>query len=68
MRQVATAVAGAFMAAVLTGSAFGQAAVPAKQVISTPNAPEAIGPYSQAIRAGDMVFLAGQIAIDPRTK
>ena len=39
-----------------------------KQVISTPNAPEAIGPYSQAIRAGNMVFLAGQIAIDPKTK
>ena len=39
-----------------------------KQVISTPNAPEAIGPYSQAIRAGKMVFLAGQIAIDPKTK
>jgi 2-iminobutanoate/2-iminopropanoate deaminase len=39
-----------------------------KQVISTPNAPEAIGPYSQAIRAGNLVFLAGQIAIDPKTK
>ena len=39
-----------------------------KQVIATPNAPEAIGPYSQAIRAGNMVFLAGQIAIDPKTK
>jgi 2-iminobutanoate/2-iminopropanoate deaminase len=44
------------------------AATPSKQVISTPNAPEAIGPYSQAIRAGNMVFLAGQIAIDPKTK
>ena len=39
-----------------------------KHVISTPNAPEAIGPYSQGIRAGTMVFLAGQIAIDPKTK
>jgi 2-iminobutanoate/2-iminopropanoate deaminase len=38
-----------------------------KQVISTPNAPAAIGPYSQAIRTGNMVFLAGQIAIDPAT-
>lgn len=38
-----------------------------KQVISTPNAPEAIGPYSQAIRAGNLVFLSGQIAIDPGT-
>jgi 2-iminobutanoate/2-iminopropanoate deaminase len=40
----------------------------AKKVISTPNAPEAIGPYSQAIRAGNTVYLAGQIAIDPKTK
>ena len=39
-----------------------------KQVIATPNAPEAIGPYSQAIRAGNMVFLAGQIPIDPKSK
>jgi 2-iminobutanoate/2-iminopropanoate deaminase len=40
----------------------------AKKVISTPNAPEAIGPYSQAVRAGKAVYLAGQIAIDPKTK
>jgi 2-iminobutanoate/2-iminopropanoate deaminase len=40
----------------------------AKKVIATPNAPEAIGPYSQAIRAGKTVYLAGQIAIDPKTK
>ena len=39
-----------------------------KKVISTPDAPEAIGPYSQAIRAGKTVYLAGQIAIDPKTK
>ena len=39
-----------------------------KKVISTPNAPEAIGPYSQAIRTGKTVYLAGQIAIDPKTK
>jgi 2-iminobutanoate/2-iminopropanoate deaminase len=39
-----------------------------KQVISSPNAPAAIGPYSQAIRAGNMVFLAGQIAIDPKSQ
>lgn len=57
------------LAAVSSGSALAQSAGPApKQVISTPNAPEAIGPYSQGIRAGNMVFLAGQIAIDPRTK
>ncbi len=40
----------------------------AKKVISSTSAPEAIGPYSQAIRAGNMVFLAGQIPIDPQTK
>jgi len=38
-----------------------------KQVIATPNAPAPVGPYSQAIRAGNMVFLAGQTAIDPAT-
>ena len=57
------------LAAIAAGPAFAQqAASSTKQVISTPNAPEAIGPYSQAIRAGNMVFFAGQIAIDPRTK
>lgn len=38
-----------------------------KSVISTPTAPSAIGPYSQAIRAGNMVFVSGQIPIDPST-
>jgi 2-iminobutanoate/2-iminopropanoate deaminase len=38
-----------------------------KQVISTENAPGAIGPYSQAIKAGNMVFCSGQIPIDPAT-
>lgn len=37
----------------------------AKEVVASPNAPEAIGPYSQAIIAGDFIFLAGQIPIDP---
>ena len=37
------------------------------QVIATENAPKAIGPYSQAIRTGPMLFLAGQIPIDPKT-
>ncbi len=36
-----------------------------RQVISTPDAPAAIGPYSQAIRAGATVYLSGQIALDP---
>lgn len=38
-----------------------------KQVISTENAPGAIGPYSQAIKAGGMIFCSGQIPIDPAT-
>jgi 2-iminobutanoate/2-iminopropanoate deaminase len=36
-----------------------------RDVIATRNAPQAIGPYSQAIRANGFVFLSGQIAIDP---
>lgn len=39
-----------------------------KRVVTTPDAPEAIGPYSQAIRAGSTLYLSGQIAIDPKTK
>ncbi|MCK4673640.1 MAG: reactive intermediate/imine deaminase [Candidatus Stahlbacteria bacterium] len=38
-----------------------------KKIIKTANAPEAIGPYSQAVVAGDFVFTAGQIAISPET-
>jgi 2-iminobutanoate/2-iminopropanoate deaminase len=38
-----------------------------RKVISTPDAPKAIGPYSQAIKAGGFVFTAGQVAIDPAT-
>lgn len=38
-----------------------------RRVISTANAPAAIGPYSQAILAGNTLWLAGQIAIDPAT-
>ena len=34
---------------------------------NTPAAPAAVGPYSQAVRAGDFVFLSGQIPLDPRT-
>jgi len=36
-----------------------------KQIISTHKAPAAIGPYSQAVRAGELVFLSGQIGLDP---
>ena len=38
-----------------------------KDIISTPNAPAAVGPYSQAVRCGELVFLSGQIAINPAT-
>ncbi len=38
-----------------------------KEVISTEKAPGAIGPYSQAIKTGNMVFCSGQIPIDPAT-
>lgn len=38
-----------------------------RQVIRTAQAPSAIGPYSQAIAAGGMVFCSGQVAIDPAT-
>jgi len=37
------------------------------QIISTPNAPAAIGPYSQAVQAGDFIFTAGQAGLDPAT-
>jgi 2-iminobutanoate/2-iminopropanoate deaminase len=38
-----------------------------KQIIATDRAPKAIGPYSQAVRAGNLVFASGQIPIDPAT-
>ncbi len=39
-----------------------------RHVVSTPDAPKAIGPYSQAIRANGFVFVSGQVAIDPATQ
>ncbi|HTR67722.1 MAG TPA: RidA family protein [Terriglobales bacterium] len=38
------------------------------EVIATKNAPQAIGPYSQAIKANGLVFVSGQVAIDPATQ
>ena len=38
-----------------------------KKIVSTNDAPAAIGPYSQAIRSGSMLFCAGQIPLDPKT-
>ncbi len=65
MKAVCTALV--LMGALLS-NASASAQESAKKVISSTSAPEAIGPYSQAIRAGNMVFLAGQIPIDPQTK
>jgi 2-iminobutanoate/2-iminopropanoate deaminase len=44
-----------------------QPQIPSKVVVASPDAPAAIGPYSQAIRVGDTVWLAGQISLDPVT-
>src|SRR5262245_18752658 len=38
-----------------------------RSIINTPNAPAPIGPYNQAILAGDLLFISGQICIDPST-
>ncbi|MCA9647167.1 MAG: RidA family protein [Polyangiaceae bacterium] len=39
----------------------------ARQTIQTSDAPAAIGPYSQAVRTGDLLFLSGQIPLDPKS-
>ena len=38
-----------------------------KQAFSSPDAPKAIGPYSQAVRAGQLLFVSGQVPLDPVT-
>jgi 2-iminobutanoate/2-iminopropanoate deaminase len=38
-----------------------------KNIINTPNAPAPIGPYSQAVQAGGLLFISGQVAINPAT-
>ena len=38
------------------------------KIVSTPNAPAAIGPYAQAVRSGNFLFLSGQLGLDPATK
>ena len=38
-----------------------------RESVTAPNAPEAIGPYVHAVRAGDLLFCSGQIPLDPRT-
>ena len=37
------------------------------QTFTSPKAPKALGPYSQAVRAGDLVFASGQLGLDPQT-
>ncbi|RUM39033.1 MAG: reactive intermediate/imine deaminase, partial [Desulfobulbus sp.] len=39
-----------------------------KTIISTDNAPAAIGPYSQAVRTGNTLYISGQLPLDPATK
>ena len=38
-----------------------------KKIISTPKAPQAIGPYSQAVEVGDTLYISGQVPLDPET-
>ena len=38
-----------------------------KQAVTSPDAPKAIGPYSQAVRAGQLLFVSGQVPLDPAT-
>jgi reactive intermediate/imine deaminase len=46
---------------------FEQVSAPRRQIMATDLAPAAIGPYSQAVRAGNTVYLSGQIGLDPAT-
>ena len=48
-------------------SAAATAAEPLRQAVATADAPAAKGPYSQAIRYGGLLFLAGQVPVDPKT-
>jgi 2-iminobutanoate/2-iminopropanoate deaminase len=45
----------------------GQGSLAVRQAVTTASAPKAIGPYSQAIRAGSLLFVSGQVPIDPET-
>ena len=38
-----------------------------RQIIATENAPAAVGPYSQAVRSGDLIYTAGQLGLDPES-
>ncbi len=41
--------------------------MPQKLIVTSTNAPAAIGPYSQAVRVGDLIYTSGQVALDPAT-
>jgi 2-iminobutanoate/2-iminopropanoate deaminase len=41
--------------------------LPAREPVTAPGAPEAVGPYVHAVRSGNLLFCSGQIALDPRT-
>ena len=56
-----------FSLGAFTEPVLAQAPETLKQVISTPKDTKANGPYSQGIRAGSFVFLAGQLGVDPAT-
>lgn len=51
----------------VTGRSTSSYAAAMKRIIKTPHAPAAIGPYSQAVDTGDLVFVAGQVPINPTT-
>lgn len=55
------------LVAVASAGLIGCAVGPTKEVISTKDAPAAIGPYSQALKIGNTLYLSGQIPIDPKT-
>lgn len=42
--------------------------LPVRAIVATNEAPKAIGPYSQAVRAGNLLFISGQIALHPETQ
>ena len=67
MKKILHCLGIALAASLPLGAAHGATSVPQKEVVASKDAPAAVGPYSQAIRSGSMVFLAGQIPIDPKT-
>jgi 2-iminobutanoate/2-iminopropanoate deaminase len=50
-----------------SGCTFFEQPLPIREVINTPEAPAAIGPYSQAIKIGNVIYCSGQIGLDPAT-